>query len=327
MATLNKQRLHQGSRTGFGSIEAGGLNWNLLPMRLFVKGNARFWNPADIDFTQDAEDWKTLTEDEQRFALHLAALFIAGEEAVTEDIQPFIRAMATEGRLEDEMYLAQFCFEEAKHIETFRRWLDALGVDWDLHEFTQENEGYENIFYHRLPEALQKLEVDPSPASQIRASIVYNQVVEGTLALTGYHAWASVCAARDILPGLQRLVKLIGDDERRHMAWGTYTCRRHVAGDDANWAVVEESLEELLQPALSVIAALFDGFDEDAVPFGMAPEDFTDYAMDRFSRRVGAIESARGKTPEDIEGGQYEEDLEDTFAEEEADERRDLQPA
>ena len=309
-------------RETFGSISQGGLNWSLLPMRLFVKGNGRFWNPADIDFTQDAEDWKSLTDTERQFAVDLATAFIAGEEAVTQDIQPFMQAVSAEGRTEDELYLTQFCFEEAKHVETFRRWLDAIGEFDDLHGYTHENTGYETIFYDALPTALQALHQDPSPAAQVRASVIYNQVVEGTLALTGYHAWASVCASRDILPGMQRIVKLIGDDERRHMAWGTYTCRRHVAGDDANWAIVEQTLDEMLQPALSVITGLFDKFDEGEVPFGMVPEDFTDYALDRFSRRVGAIESARGKTPADIDGLNYEEDLEDTFAEEEERERQ-----
>lgn len=314
-------------RETFGSLSKGGLKWDRLPMRLFVKGNARFWNPADIDFSQDAEDWKTLTPAERQFATDLATAFLAGEEAVTQDIQPFIQAVSKEGRVEDELYLTQFCFEEAKHVETFRRWFDAIGEFDDLHDYTHENKGYEYIFYDALPEALRALQDDPSPAAQIRASVVYNQVVEGTLALTGYHAWASVCSSRNILPGMQQLVKLIGDDERRHMAWGTYTCRRHVADDDANWTVVEESLDELLQPALSVITGLFDKFEEGEVPFGMVPEDFTDYALDRFSRRVGAIESARGKTSAEIDGGTYEEDLEDAFADEEAAEKEELQPA
>lgn len=73
-----------------------------------------------------------------------------------------------------------------------------------------------------------------SPAAQVRASVTYNHIVEGMLALTGYYAWHKICVERAILPGMQELVRRIGDDERRHMAWGTFTCRRHVAADDAN---------------------------------------------------------------------------------------------
>src|SRR5690625_945105 len=126
-------------RSGFHSLRAHGLNWDSFPLRLFAKGNAKFWNPADIDMSRDAADWQELPE-EARFRIkRLCALFVAGEEAVTEDIQPFIRAMAAEGRLGDEMYLTQFAFEEAKHVQVFRMWLDALGVEDDLHTYVDDN--------------------------------------------------------------------------------------------------------------------------------------------------------------------------------------------
>lgn len=97
-----------------------------MPMRLFAGGNAKFWDPRAVDLSQDAADWSALSERERLLASILCASFIAGEEAVTEDIQPFIRAMARTGRLEDEMYLTQFAFEEAKHVQAFRLWLAAL---------------------------------------------------------------------------------------------------------------------------------------------------------------------------------------------------------
>ena len=30
---------------------------------------------------------------------------------------------------------------------------------------------------------------------------------------------------------MQKVIKHIGDDERGHMAWGTFTCRRHRMGE------------------------------------------------------------------------------------------------
>ena len=184
--------------------------------------------------TLDAEHWRDLTEEEQRSVALLCAQFIAGEEAVTQDLQPFMAAMAAEGRFGDEMYLTQFCFEEAKHTQVFRLWMDAVGLTSDLHEFVEDNPGYRAIFYEALPESLNALHHDPSPENQVRASVTYNHVVEGTLALTGYYAWHKICRSRNILPGMQEVVRRIGDDERRHMAWGTFTCRRHVAADERN---------------------------------------------------------------------------------------------
>ena len=201
-------------------------------MRLFAKGNAKHWNPADIDFTQDAKDLAAMTDDERWMTITLAAQFMAGEESVTQDLQPFIAAMATENRLADEMYLTQFVYEEAKHTLAFRLWFDAVGLTQDLHEYIAYNGDYVQVFTKELPASLYALEQDASPRNQIRASVTYNHVIEGALALTGYYAWQKVCTSRGILPGMQKVIKHIGDDERRHMAWGTFTCRRHVAADD-----------------------------------------------------------------------------------------------
>src|SRR5215472_6148962 len=204
------------TRTRLGSLVAGGLNWDSLPLKLFAGGNAKFWNPADIDFSRDRADWERLTDTERHYAARLCAQFIAGEEAVTEDIQPFMAAMRAEGRFGDEMYLTQFAFEEAKHTAVFRMWLDAVGMTGDLQHFLDDLPAYRTIFYDELPESLDALATDPSPAAQVRASATYNHVIEGMMALTGYYAWHRICVDRGILPGMQELVKRIGDDERRH---------------------------------------------------------------------------------------------------------------
>jgi ribonucleoside-diphosphate reductase beta chain len=221
--------------------------------------------------------------------------------------------MAAEGRLADEMYLTQFVYEEAKHTEGFRRWFDAVGVTGDLHEHIEANDSYMEIFTKQLPDSLHALSADPSPRNQIRASVTYNHIVEGTLALTGYFAWAKVCTGRGILPGMQKLIKHIGDDERRHMAWGTFTCRRHVATDDALWGVVEERMQELLVPALGVVTGTFELFDGEEPPFDIDMNEMATYAMDKVGRRLGAIESARGADLRAIDRDTSPEVLEERF--------------
>jgi ribonucleoside-diphosphate reductase beta chain len=304
------------SRTGSNSLAAGGLNWDSLPLKLFAGGNAKFWNPADIDFSRDRADWDNLTDDERVFATRLCAQFIAGEEAVTEDIQPFIAAMREEGRLGDEMYLTQFAFEEAKHTQVFRLWLDAVGMTGDLQSYLEPLPAYRTMFYDELPDCLNALSSDASPAAQIRASVTYNHVVEGMLALTGYYAWHKICVARQILPGMQELVRRIGDDERRHMAWGTFTCRRHVAADDANWAVFENRMNELMPIALDATQQGFALFD--VLPFDLVQDEFMQYATDKGMRRFGTISSARGRPLEEIDLDYSPVQLEDTFADEDA---------
>lgn len=303
------------TRTHYGSLGAGGLNWNSLPLKLFAGGNAKFWDPADIDFSRDRADWEQLSDRERDYATRLCAQFIAGEEAVTKDIQPFMAAMRAEGRLGDEMYLTQFAFEEAKHTQVFRLWLDAVGMTDDLHSYLDELPAYRQMFNEELPDALNQLTVDPSPGSQVRASVTYNHIVEGMLALTGYYAWHKICVERGILPGMQQLVQHIGDDERRHMAWGTFTCRRHVAADDANWTVFETRMNELIPLALRLTEEGFALYAPD-MPFDLSVDEFMQYSSDKGMRRFGTISSARGRPVEEIDLDYSPLQLEDTFADE-----------
>jgi ribonucleoside-diphosphate reductase beta chain len=303
------------NRTRLGSLAAGGLNWNSLPLKLFAGGNAKFWDPAEIDFSRDREDWERLSDTERDYATRLCAQFIAGEESVTQDIQPFMAAMRAEGRLGDEMYLTQFAFEEAKHTQVFRMWLDAVGVTDDLHGYLDELPAYGEIFYDALPECLGVLTTDPSPAAQVRASVTYNHIVEGMLALTGYYAWNKVCVERGILPGMQELVRRIGDDERRHMAWGTFTCRRHVAADDANWTVFETRMNELIPLALRLTEEGFALY-EDPRPFNLDLDEFLQYSTDKGMRRFGTISSARGRPLGEIDLDYSPVELEENFADE-----------
>ncbi|MDT7660102.1 MAG: ribonucleoside-diphosphate reductase beta chain [Pseudonocardiales bacterium] len=310
--------IEHNKRDGFGSLCAGGLRMDSFPMKLFRKGNKKFWNPEDIDFSRDAEDFAAMTEDEKLMTGSLAARFMAGEESVTQDIQPFMHAMAAEGRLADEAYLAQFAFEEAKHMQGFRMWFDAVGLTGDLHDFAEYGPAYDIIFKVEQPKAMWALIDDPSPAAQIRASVTYNHIVEGCLALTGYFAWAKVCNSRGLLPGMQKLIKHIGDDERRHMAWGTFTCRRHVAASDDNWSVVEQQMGKLMEPALALTNEIYGRFEGRETPFGIDDAEMAQYAADKLTRRMESIQGARGRDPREIDEDYSPMDLEDRFGDEDA---------
>ena len=91
---------------------------------------------------------------------------------------------------------------------------------------------------------------------------------------------------------MQKIIKHIGEDERRHVAWGTFTCRRHVAADDGLWQVVNDRMGELIGLAAEAVVTFRRIGDNP--PFGIDPDAMTAYAPDKLSRRLGAVESARG---------------------------------
>jgi hypothetical protein len=52
------------ARTHSRSLAAGGINLDSLPMKLFAGGNAKFWDPTDIDFSRDRADWALQNTDD-----------------------------------------------------------------------------------------------------------------------------------------------------------------------------------------------------------------------------------------------------------------------
>lgn len=275
-----------------------GLRRDTPPMRLYEKAKQfGIWNPSDIDFSQDRADWQRLAEDEKDLLRRLSSMFQAGEEAVTVDLLPLIMVIAAEGRLEEEIFLTTFLFEEAKHTDFFNRFLtEVAGAEGDLSRYHTPN--YRIIFYEALPEALNALRTDPSPAAQVRASVTYNLVVEGILAETGYHAYFTALAENDLLPGQREGIRLLKQDESRHIAYGIFLLSRLMAEDPSLWHVIEETMNELLLPALGVIGDAFSHYDP--VPFRLVEEAFVDYATAQFNKRIERVGAARGATLEEI---------------------------
>lgn len=275
-----------------------GLQRSTPPMRLYEKAKKfGIWNPSDIDFTQDKLDWRSLSDAERDVLLRLTAMFQAGEEAVTLDLLPLIMVIAQEGRIEEEMYLTTFLFEEAKHTDFFNRFLtEVAAVNLDLRHY--HGPDYHTVFYEALPTALQRLQQDSSPAAQVQAAVTYNMIVEGVLAETGYHAYSQALQRNNLLPGQQQGITLLKQDESRHIAYGVFLISRLMAADPTLWDVVEATMNDLLMPALAVVGDVFEQYDP--MPFGLQQDDFIDYATNQFNKRIERIEKARGASLEEV---------------------------
>ncbi len=223
-----------------------GLDYESVPWKLWERSKKLFWDPADIDFAQDAVDWRAMPDEERTLVAMSARGFMVGEEAVTLDIVPLLRCMSDLGRLEDTMYLAMFAMEEAKHTEMFRRWFDAVGLDPasldDLVRAQQAalGERRTGVFDGGLTKVMRRLDSDHSPQAILDASLIYNQLVEGVMAIAGYQRWEQTFRRIGKLPGLEAGLKLTQRDERRHIAYGTYLARRILAENPELWEWTEQ---------------------------------------------------------------------------------------
>ena len=282
-------------RTSFQTTSSRKLDRDSFPMKLWAKAKKYgIWNPADIDFSQDAKDWKELNELEQEYLIRTISQFQAGEEAVTLDLLPLIMAIAKEGRLEEEIFLTSFLWEEAKHLDGFNRFITTVFGEscGDLHHWLMP--AYKDIFYNHLPNVLDKLTIDASPINMARASVTYNMIIEGVLAETGYYSLYRMIEANDIMPGLLKFVGKLKQDESRHIAYGIYLISRIVAenGDDV-WEAVQDQMNIMMVPTMQLIKESYDLYE--VLPFGLDMEEFNTYAMGQFQKRMARLEKARNQ--------------------------------
>jgi ribonucleoside-diphosphate reductase beta chain len=283
-------------------------------MRLWRKAKKLgTWDPAAIDFTQDVEDWRRLEDNEQDLLLRLTAQFQGGEESVTTDLLPLLHLVAEEGRIEEEMFLTSYLWEEAKHVEGFDRFLrEVAGSSTSLeHYFTP---AYETLFFDELPTSMNRLRDAPTPREVAEAAVTYQMIVEGVLAETGYAAYYQVLEENELLPGMQTFIRNVQRDESRHIGYGVFLLSRLVAEHGAPvWDTIDDRMSTLLPLAIAHIEQTLEPYG-DAVPFGVEVHDFVEIGMSQFQKRFNRIEQARGASLETIYYGSSSSEAVDTDA-------------
>ncbi|MGK5650899.1 R2-like ligand-binding oxidase [Brevibacillus formosus] len=294
---MRKKKGWMGMRNGFVSTSQKGLDQELLPYQLYQRAKRYgIWNPQDIDFTQDREDYANMSPEQKEETLGRIAGFLGGEEAVTLDLLPLIMVIAEEGRLEEEMYLTTFLFEEAKHTEFFRLVLDNIGESGDLHHF--HDDVYKRIFHEILPNALNRLLTDKSPEAIAEASTVYNMFVEGVLAETGYYAFYEALSKTGLMPGLMEGIGYLKTDESRHISYGTFLLQRLICEHPHIYDVIAKKMDELAPMA----SHLYDWMDDPqgVSAFGVKVADLQQFAKRQLSVRMEVLARAKGQTIEEL---------------------------
>ncbi len=256
------------------------------------------WDPMAIDLEEDAHDWAGLAPEER--------LFLGGEESVTREFLPLLRLVERADRLEEEIYLTSFLWEEAKHVEFFWRFFDEIAApDRPPADYSRP---YRTIFVDEMPQRMAALEDDPTPADQARASVTYHMIVEGVLAQTGYHAYENVLEENDVLPGFREGLARVQRDETRHLAYGTFLLSRLIAEHgEPVWTAIEDQMDLLLEPALELVQTTFERFDE--MPFGLEPGPFLTYAQTQQAARSEKLEQARSMTVDEVHARFGEQDV------------------
>ena len=212
--------------------------------RKYEKAILKVWNPKDLDYAPDAADWERLDEERRRGLLGVTIRFLAGEQAVTDELLPMLAAAHRLGRYDWTMYLSTFLFEEAKHSQFFMLWHEHVCGILDPEEVapnfmvrskTVDPSGrfvVKDILHEGLPRLGQELLAACADGSEyevkrafVRFSAAYNAFVEGTLTMPSYEIVIDTANAWNGFATLKQGFRLILQDEGRHITFGSEACR------------------------------------------------------------------------------------------------------
>ncbi len=216
--------------TAMSSTEADANNVASLPADaisyedLYARWELGNWSATELDFTEDARQWREdFTEFERQAAMWNYCLFFWGEDAVADNLSPYIDAAPLE---EQKYFLTTQQVDEARHAVFFKRFMqEVCGVgDGSMSSGLQAikpqlTSGFRKIF-DRLDTMADELRADRSPAQLAAAVTLYHIVIEAALAQPGQHFICSYLEERDQLPAFRAGMANIAADEQRHIGFG-----------------------------------------------------------------------------------------------------------
>jgi Ribonucleotide reductase, small chain/SCP-2 sterol transfer family len=203
-----------------GSLPTDAISYEDLYAR-WERGN---WRATELDFTEDARQWREdFTDFERQAALWNYCLFFWGEDAVADNLSPYIDAAPLE---EQKYFLATQQVDEARHAVFFKRFMqEVCGIgDGSMSSGLeaikpQLTVGFRRIFA-RLDQMADELRADRSRANLAAAVALYHVVIEAALAQPGQHFICSYLEERDQLPAFREGMENIATDEQRHIGFG-----------------------------------------------------------------------------------------------------------
>jgi hypothetical protein len=224
---------------------------------LYARWERGNWSATEIDLSADREQWHGEFSDlQRRAALWNYSLFFHGEDAVADDLAPFIDAAPLE---EQKYFLATQQVDEARHAIFFHRFMREVveqgdGTIASALEATrpQLTWGFVKTF-EMLDRVTGELRTDRSRTALARAVTMYHVIVEATLAQPGQHFITSYLEDSELLPGFRSGMRNVALDEQRHIGFGVKLLH-DLAQEDSE---VPDAIADLLREAMPYSLAVF----------------------------------------------------------------------
>lgn len=263
---------------------------------LYNRWEKQHWAVADLDFSQDKDDWNKLLPD-LRDSLQLTmTLFYLGEQAVTDTLSPILHAATVE---EERVFLSTQIADEARHTVFFQRFFaEVMGVEGGLKSALsalkpKATQGFNQIFDVELVEASERVRVDPADEqSWVQAVVIYHLLIEGWLALNGQRTTLRQLRAVGLMPGFVAGFTAVARDESRHLGFGVAALRRRVHANPELARVIAKTVIELLDKIIAVginPGQRLRDPSEIPEPIRVNTIDLRDFALENLAKRLRSI--------------------------------------
>ena len=301
------QREVQERRTGtWGPAQPS--DGDLLDYRqLYAVWERQNWRVHELDFSVDREHWLASPREAQENMLWSLGSFYIGEERVTADLAPFVKA-APSGEIE--AFLSTQLVDEARHAVFFDRYgAEVLALEAeDLRGRMQEIQSlmlpaWFDVFDGGLRDVSERIQANPHDFDLFVDGItVYHLIIEGVLATTGQRTILDYAERHSLYPGFCQGFNLVERDEHRHIAFGVRFLRDAVADDPARGELIMRRVQELVPKACHVFVPPYVDNAADYVTYGYHSSQIYGFAYRRLKRRMQVI-GLECPAPEDLMPG------------------------
>jgi ribonucleoside-diphosphate reductase beta chain len=265
---------------------------------LYRRWEKQQWAVADLDFTADQQQWRTLDEGQRDAVRRTMILFFIGEQAVTDTLSPILHAAPHE---DERIFLATQIADEARHTVFFQRFFDeVLEVHGGLRDALsvvgpEATQGFRRIFETDLIDATDAVRREPKDVKAwVEAVVTYHLVIEGYLALTGQRGLLRFFRSVGLMPGFTAGFTAVARDESRHIGFGVLALRRRLREDPELARVIALKVLDLAEPAVLTVVdpqTLLRVPHPADTPEEMRqdPREFRSFAIDSLAKRLRSV--------------------------------------
>jgi ribonucleoside-diphosphate reductase beta chain len=254
------------------------------PMALYRRYLRQRWDVYDLDFTQDAIDWREkMTDAERQVFSTVAGGFHHGERNVEAELPAFMMGADEE----DKVFISSHIEDEARHTVFFDRFFrEAVGIEsgsiMDLLDATYE--------FRSIPGAggtgllsyvADELAKNPHDhKARVRYATLYHLYIEGVGALSTMKITLGYCRNRGFLPAYYTGFTATCRDEARHVQYGMGFLQDAVRKDPD----LAEEIYDMLRVILDMNAATGNAIS--FAPLGLRTEEVQRFNVVQLIRKL-----------------------------------------